>query len=153
MDPLQRFAILCSLVTGSAVASLLFISGIDPGIAVPVRWVLYFPSYGIAFLNPLVSEACGTNIVSPLLFFAGVVLTAVYWIVLVEKVPKNRGYVGLGVLFFIFLVVYGRAAFVNIIYVPLAPSLKTVVYSVKGFLEFLVGLALLYVVLGEVDSQ
>jgi len=59
-------------------------------------------------------------------------------------------YVGGGVLFFIFLLICGRAVFVRFIYVPQSTTLETAVYSVKVFAEFLVALALLYLVLDEV---
>lgn len=153
MDSLRRLAISCSVLAGSAVASLLFVSGMNLGMPVPVKWVLYFPFYGTLFISSVIWHLVGIRVLSPILFLAGVVLSAVYVVYLLENLPKNIKYWGLGVIFFIFLLICGRAAFVQIIYVPNSTSTASAVHSVKVFLEFLGVLVLLHLVLKEVSSN
>lgn len=152
MDSLRRLAISCSILVGSAVASLLFISGMNLGMSVPIKWVLYFPFYGTLLISSVIWHMVGIRVLSPILFLAGVVLSAVYVVSLLENLPKNIKYWGLGVVFFIFLLICGRAAFAQVIYVPHSTSMGAAVHSVKVFLEFLGVLVLLYVVLKEVGS-
>lgn len=148
MDSLKRLVVLTSLLVGSAIAALLFISGVGFNMS-PVAWMLYFPFYGTLYISSLVWQFTGLRVMSPLLFLIGVILTTVYFFILMEKAPKVA-YVGGGVLFFIFLLICGRAVFVRFIYLPQSTTLEAAVYSVKVFVEFLVALALLYLVLDEV---
>lgn len=151
MNSLQRFVILGSLLVGSAVLSLLFILGVTLSGTAVVRWVLYFPFYGVLFLSSVFSQLTGVRVLSPLLFLLGVVLTTVYVFILLEKMSK-WAYLGMGALFFIFLLICGRAVFVRFIYVSQSTTLETAVYSVRIFLEFLAGLALVYLILHDVTS-
>ena len=146
---LKRVGVSVTLLAGSAVASLLFISGSGVGVPVPVKWVVYLPFYGVIRLASLVWELTGIRVLSPFVFLAGVVLSAVYLVVIMEKMPDRLVYAGMGVLFFIFLLIVGRAAFVQFIFVPLSTA-KATVYSVKVFFEFLVVLVLVYLICGDV---
>jgi hypothetical protein len=137
-----------TLLAGSAVASLLVISGSGSGVPVPVKWVVYLPFYGVIHLSSVVWQLTGIRVLSPLVFLVGVVLSAVYVVIIMEKMPARLVYAGMGVLFFIFLLIVGRAAFVQFIFVPLSTA-KAAVYSVKVFFEFLVVLVLVYLVCGE----
>lgn len=137
-----------SLVVGSAVAAILFIAGVDGGVFVSVKWALYLPFYGVLFMDSLVQQATGFSVLTPVLFLAGVVLSGVYLTILLKKIPFYVGCIGVGVIFFVFLLISGRNVFVRIMYVPLSP-VDTAVYAVKVFCEFLVGLVVLYVVVGE----
>ncbi|MBU7018813.1 MAG: hypothetical protein HXS44_14985 [Theionarchaea archaeon] len=152
MDSLRRLAITCSLLIGSAVASFLFVSGMNLSMPVPVKWVLYFPFYGTLVISSVIWHLIGIRVLNPILFLTGVVLSAVYVVFVLEKLPKNIKYKGTGILFFVFLLICGRSAFVQAIYVPHATSVGTVVHSIKVFLEFLMVLILLYMVLREVGS-
>lgn len=143
-----RLAGLGSLVTGSAVAALLFILGVGGGVLTPLKWGLYFPFYGVLCVSSYVQEATGLSVLTPVLFLVGVVLSGMYLTVLLKKLPRYVGYVGVGVVFFVFLLFTGRGVFVRVIYAPLSP-IDTAVYSVKVFFEFLVGLVVLYVILGD----
>ncbi len=148
MDSLQRLGISASLLVGSAVASILYIVGAGLNMSAPVKWVLYFPFYGVLYFFSLVWELTGFRALNQILFLVGVVLTAVYLAILLEKIPRNVVYCGLGVIFFVFLLILGRGVFVRLISVSQS-TLGTAVYSVKVFLEFLICLVILYVVLGE----
>ena len=152
MDSLRRLAILWLLVVGSAVASFMFISGMNLGMSVPIKWVLYFPFYATLSISSVISQVMGIRVLTPILFLVGAVLSAVYVVFLLENLPKNIQYGVIGVIFFIFLLICGRAAFVQIIYVSYSTSMGVAVYSVKVFLEFLGVLVLLYIVLRGVDS-
>ncbi|MBU7047537.1 MAG: hypothetical protein HXS54_13970 [Theionarchaea archaeon] len=151
MDSLQRLTISCTIFAGSAVASLLVISGMNLNVPTPVKWILYFPFYGTLLGSSVIWQLTGIRVLTPILFLIGVVFSAVYVVFLLEKLPKNVKYLGIGIVFFIFLLICGRAAFVQIIYVPHATSVGAAVRSIKVFSEFLVILALLYVVLREVN--
>ena len=151
MDSLKQLVVLTLLLVGSAIAALLFILGVGFNTS-PVMWMLYFPFYGTLYISSLVWQFAGLRVMSPLLFLIGVILTTVYFFILLEKAPK-LAYVGGGVLFFIFLLICGRAVFVRFIYVPQSTTLEAAVYSVKVCVEFLVALALLYLVLDEVCSS
>ena len=148
MNSLQRLGISASLLVGSAVASMLYISGAGLNMSAPVKWVLYFPFYGVLYFSSFVWEMTGFRALNQIVFLVGVVLTAVYLVVLLEKIPRNVVYFGLGVIFFVFLLILGRTVFVRFIFVPQS-MLGAAVYSVKVFLEFLICLVILYVVLGE----
>lgn len=148
MDSLQRTGIVGSLLAGSAVAAVVLISGIDSGGLTLIKWGLYLPFYGIYYLFFSLLQISGIRVLNPILFLVGVVLSAVYLVVLMEKVPRRIMYCAVGVLFFIFLLIAGRSVFVQFIYVPQSP-LRTAVNSAKVLVEFLVALALLYLVLGN----
>lgn len=136
------------LVVGSVVAALLFIVGVDVRVLVLLKWVLYFPFYGVLYVDSLWQQATGFSVLTPVLFLVGVVLSGVYLTVLLKKVPCYVGYIGTGVIFFVFLLITGRGVFVRIMYAPLSP-IDTAVYAVKVFFEFVVGLVVLYVLVGE----
>ncbi|MBU7010544.1 MAG: hypothetical protein HXS46_07620 [Theionarchaea archaeon] len=149
MDSLQRLAVPISLLVGSAAASLLFILRITLGILTVAKWVLWFPLYGTSYLSSLLWQITGLWVTGPLVFLAGVFFCAVFFVILLEKVPQKAAFIGVGMLFFIFLLITGRDAFVQFIYVPQASTLGTAVYSVKVFAEFLIGLLLLYLLLND----
>lgn len=149
MDSLHRLAVLDSLVVGSAVAALLFIAGtrMNP---IGIKWVLFFPFYAVLYIFSIVWQITGVSLLFPVLALIGAAFSAVYLVVLLEKIPGNTKYAGVGIFFFIFLLVCGRAVFVRLIYLPQSANLGTALHSIKVFLEFMVGLAVLYQVLGDV---
>jgi len=151
MDSFKRSVICALLLTWSATASLLFVSGVDLGLTVPAKWILYFPSYGTLYLLSLVWHLIGIRVVNPLLFMIGVTSCAVCFAIFQEKLPKNVVYAGVGILFFVILVITGRAVFVQVIYIPQSPRLSLTIQYITSFVEFLVALVLLYLVLDDVD--
>lgn len=149
MDSLQRLAVPILLLVGSAAASLLFILRINLGILTVAKWVLWFPLYGTSYLSSLLWQIAGLWVTGPVVFLAGVFFCAVFFVILLEKIPRKAVFIGVGMLFFIFLLITGRDAFVQFIYIPQASTLGTAVYSVKVFVEFLIGLLLLYLLLND----
>lgn len=147
---LKQVTILLLLLTGSTVATLFFLFGVTVQVDLPVKWVLYFPFYGILYLSSSVWQLMGIRTNYAILFLAGVVFSALYNIVLLEKLPRKVTYVIVGILFFMVVLVMGRSVFVMFLYIPQQP-LRAALYSVKVFVEFLIGLGLIYLVLGEVD--
>jgi FtsH-binding integral membrane protein len=151
MDSLKRIAISASLLAGSAVASLLFIVGGEPDMLEPVKWGLYFPFYATVYLSSLLRQWTGVQMIAPVLSLIGVILSGLYLVLLLKKFPRNIVYLGVGVIFFVFLLIVGRNVFVRFVYIPHSTNLRTAVYSGRVFFEFLVGLVILYLILGNVD--
>lgn len=147
---LKQVTILLLLLTGSIAATLFFFFGVTVHADLPVKWVLYFPFYGILYLSSSVWQLMGIRTNYAILFLAGVVFSAFYGLILLEKLPRKVTYVMVGMLFFMIVLIMGRSVFVMFLYIPQQP-LGAALYSVKVFVEFLIGLGLIYLVLGEVD--
>ena len=143
-----RLLIIPALLVGSAVGALLFGMGVHLSMPLPVKWILYFPFYGTVELSSVIFQMVGVRLLKQILFSLGVALSAVYLLVLLEKIPRNVVHLGAGMIFFVFLLICGRYIFVRFIYAP-ESTVGAAVYSIKVFVEFLVGLGVLYVVLND----
>ncbi len=152
MNSLRQLTV-SGLLVGSSVSSLFLIGGVDLSMLFAVRWVLYFPFFGVFYLFSLMERFSGLEVFFPIVFLVGVVFTAWYLAVLLDRAPRKIVYVGVGVVFFLFLLVVGRGAFTSFIFLPQTTRLRTALGSVKTFVEFLIVLVLLYCVLDDISLE
>jgi hypothetical protein len=149
MDSLKQVLIPSLLLSGSAVGSLLFIAGIHLPVFFWAKKVLYFPFYMVMAFSPVIKQVAGLNVITIFVFALGVALCSVYFVVLLDIIPKRIMYYLVGVVFFMFLLVVGRHVFTSLIYIPYITSMETVFDAIKQAVEFAVLLMVVYLVLGK----
>jgi hypothetical protein len=153
MEPAKRTSIITGIITLSALSSLLFISGVNNHVLDLIPHGIYLPFYVIFEISLLVSRIGGIFFPLPYVFLTGAVLSAFYLVLLTRKVPSSLFYCGIGVLFFLFLIVVGQNVFVRIIFLPRATSIKAVLSSLRTIFDFSVALIILYILLESVNPK
>lgn len=149
MEPLGKTSIIALVIISSAVSSLLFIEGTHIYASELVTYVLYFPFYVVFEITFLVASA-GIYIPLPYVFLIGTIFSAACLFFLIRKFP-SLSCAGIGVIFFLFLVIVGQGVFVKTIYLPHVTGIVTLLTSLRVLLEFLIGLAVIYVLLEPID--
>ncbi|MGC1121552.1 MAG: hypothetical protein WBA22_10710 [Candidatus Methanofastidiosia archaeon] len=150
MGPSSRMSIIALVIISSALSSFLFIEGIHIYASELLKYVIYLPFHAVFGISSLAIRA-GIHLPPPYVFLIGVVLSAGYLFFLIRRAPPSLSCTGISVIFFVFLVIVGQRVFVKVIFLPQATGIAALLSSLKILFEFLIGLAVIYILLGAVD--
>lgn len=152
MNESHRLMIISSLLLCSAFSAFFMIMRIEmPGSSLLMK-ILFFPFVGIVSLSNALVTHRGILLSSPVLYLMGISVSAAFLILLLHISPKKITYIGLGLFFFIFLVLVGKSAFIGIIYI-FQETITAAYQSLRTFIEFVITLIILYIVLGSITPQ
>ena len=147
MDKSHHLILVSSLLLCSTISALFMIMRIEiPGSSLFLR-ILFFPFECIVLLSKTLVSHGGILLSSPVLYLMGVSISAAFLILLLYFFPKKMIYIGLGLFFFIFLVLVGKSAYIGIFYI-FQETITAKFQSLRTFLEFSIALFILYGVLG-----